>query len=63
MILAPTADRPGPNRRAAEPALAGNFLGAARILISLRHDFNLSAAIIEDAWALIAGDRADPRSR
>ena len=37
------------------PALAGNFLGAAMILVSLSHDFNLSAAIVEGAWALIAG--------
>ena len=37
------------------PALAGNFLGAALILVSLAHDFNLSAAIVESAWALIAG--------
>jgi len=36
-------------------ALAGNFLGAALILVSLSHDFNLSAAIVEGAWALIAG--------
>jgi len=37
------------------PALAGNFLGAGAVLISLSHDFNLSAAVIEAAWALIAG--------
>lgn len=37
------------------PALAGNFLGAGAVLISLSHDFNLSAAIVEGAWALIAG--------
>ncbi|MEO5937672.1 MAG: hypothetical protein ABIQ43_01530 [Sphingomonas sp.] len=37
------------------PALIGNFLGATLILISLAHDFNLSAAIVEGAWALIAG--------
>ena len=37
------------------PALAGNFAGATLILISLSHDFNLSAAIVEGAWALIAG--------
>ena len=37
------------------PALAGNFLGAGAVLISLSHDFNLSAAVIETTWALIAG--------
>ncbi|MBS0479957.1 MAG: cyclic nucleotide-binding protein [Proteobacteria bacterium] len=37
------------------PALTGNFLGASLILVSLSHDFNLSAAIVESAWALIAG--------
>ena len=37
------------------PALIGNFLGAALILVSLSHDFNLSAVIVESAWALIAG--------
>ncbi len=37
------------------PGLAGNFLGATLILVSLSHDFNLSAVIVESAWALIAG--------
>ena len=37
------------------PALAGNFAGASMILFSLSHDFNLSAAIVEGVWALIAG--------
>ena len=37
------------------PALTGNFLGATLILVSLSHDFNLSAVIVETAWALIAG--------
>ncbi|THD34504.1 MAG: cyclic nucleotide-binding protein [Sphingomonas sp.] len=36
-------------------ALLGNFLAASLILVSLAHDFNLSAAIVESAWALIAG--------
>lgn len=36
------------------PALAGNFAGASLILVSLSHDFNLSAAIVEGAWAAIA---------
>lgn len=35
-------------------ALAANFLGATMVLISLWHDFNLSAAVIEVAWAVIA---------
>jgi hypothetical protein len=36
------------------PSLAVNFLGASLILISLTRQFNLSAAIVEAAWALIA---------
>ena len=36
------------------PALAGNLFGAGAVLISLSHDFNLSAAIVESAWAIIA---------
>lgn len=36
------------------PALAANFVGAALVLVSLSHDFNLSAAVIEGAWAIIA---------
>ena len=38
----------------AAPALTGNFLGASLILVSLWHNFNLAAAIVEGAWALIA---------
>ncbi len=37
------------------PALAANFVGASLVLVSLYFDFNLSAAVIEAAWALIAG--------
>jgi hypothetical protein len=36
------------------PSLAVNFAGASLILISLTRSFNLSAAIVEAAWALIA---------
>ena len=36
------------------PALAANFVGAGLVLVSLGHDFNLSAAVIEGAWAAIA---------
>jgi hypothetical protein len=45
-------DRIDPKRG---PALAGNFFGAGAVLVSLSHDFNLSAAIVESVWALIAG--------
>lgn len=31
-----------------------NFVGAALILVSLAHDFNLSAVVMESAWALVA---------
>lgn len=36
------------------PALSLNLAGATLVLLSLRQDFNLSAAVIEAAWALIA---------
>jgi hypothetical protein len=36
------------------PALAGNAAGASLILVSLSHDWNLSAAVVESAWATIA---------
>ena len=36
------------------PALMMNFVGASLILASLARDFNLSAALMEGAWALIA---------
>ena len=34
------------------PSLAINFVGASLILLSLMRNFNLSAAIVEGAWAL-----------
>jgi hypothetical protein len=36
------------------PALLINLAGSSLILLSLVHAFNLSAAIVEGAWALIA---------
>jgi hypothetical protein len=36
------------------PSLAINFVGASLILLSLKRNFNLSAAIVEGAWAVIA---------
>lgn len=36
------------------PSLAMNFVGSALILVSLSQDFNLSAALIEAAWAAIS---------
>ncbi|MFI4933411.1 MAG: hypothetical protein ACHP7N_02225 [Caulobacterales bacterium] len=36
------------------PSLAINLVGASLILLSLTQKFNLSAAIVEGAWALIA---------
>jgi hypothetical protein len=35
-------------------ALCMNFVGAALVLVSLRYKFNLAAALLEGAWALIA---------
>lgn len=48
---AATIGRLDPNRA---PSLAANLVGASLILLSLARDFNLSAAVIEAAWALIA---------
>lgn len=36
------------------PALTMNLIGALLILWSLSVDFNLSAALMEGAWALVA---------
>ena len=36
------------------PALLLNLAGAVLILLSLYFDFNLSAALMEGAWALVA---------
>jgi hypothetical protein len=36
------------------PALAANFAGSSLILLSLTQAFNLSAAFVEGAWALIS---------
>ena len=36
------------------PSLALNLLGASLILLSLTQKFNLSAAVVEAVWALIA---------
>ena len=38
----------------AAPALVMNFIGASLILISMIKAFNLSAFVVEGAWALIA---------
>ena len=44
----------GPLHPKGAPSLAINFVGASLILLSLTRQFNLSAAIVEGAWALIA---------
>jgi hypothetical protein len=36
------------------PALGLNLAGAVLILVSLYFDFNLSAVLMEGAWALVA---------
>jgi hypothetical protein len=36
------------------PSLAVNFVGASLILVSLSRAFNLSAAAMEGAWALVS---------
>ena len=36
------------------PSLAMNFIGSSLILVSLSRHFNLSAALIEGAWAAIS---------
>lgn len=35
------------------PALMLNIVGALLILVSLAYDFNLSAFVMESAWALV----------
>jgi hypothetical protein len=35
-------------------SLVANFVGASLILLSLSHDFNLSAVAMEGAWALVS---------
>ena len=35
-------------------SLAANLAGASLILLSLAHDFNLSAAAMEGSWALVS---------
>ena len=37
------------------PSLAMNLVGACLVMISLSRDFNLSAFLMEAAWALVAG--------
>jgi hypothetical protein len=44
----------GPLDPKGAPSLAINFVGASLVLLSLTRQFNLSAAIVEAAWALIA---------
>jgi hypothetical protein len=36
------------------PSLAMNLVGACLILLSLAHNFNLSAFLMEAAWAVVA---------
>ena len=36
------------------PSLVMNFLGSSLVLASLSRNFNLSAALMEGAWALVA---------
>ncbi|HZK99186.1 MAG TPA: hypothetical protein VFC47_04750 [Caulobacteraceae bacterium] len=36
------------------PSLALNLAGACLVMISLTHDFNLSAFLMEAAWAAVA---------
>ena len=36
------------------PSLAMNLGGACLVMLSLTHDFNLSAFLMEAAWALVA---------
>lgn len=46
-----TTGRLDPKRAA---ALVLNLAGASLILLSLAYDFNLSAVLMEGAWALVA---------
>jgi hypothetical protein len=35
-------------------ALGANFIGSSLVLLSLAHNFNLSAVVMETVWALVA---------
>lgn len=54
MLTAYAAASLGKLDPAKAPALIANLIGAALVLYSLSHDFNLSAAVLETAWALVA---------
>jgi len=36
------------------PALVINLIGAGLVIVSLSHDFNLAAFLMEAAWAVVA---------
>lgn len=36
------------------PSLAINLVGASLVMLSLTHDFNLAAFLMEAAWAVVA---------
>jgi hypothetical protein len=54
MLAAYALGASGRVRADAWPALAANLIGALMVLWSLIHAFNLSAFLMESAWALVA---------
>ena len=54
MLAAYALGAAGRLRADAWPALAVNLTGALMVLWSLLHAFNLSAFLMESAWALVA---------
>ena len=54
MLAAYAGGAVGRLRIDAAPALVTNLIGALLVLWSLLHAFNLSAFIMETAWALVA---------
>ena len=54
MLAAYALSASGRVRADAWPALTTNLIGAVMVLWSLLHAFNLSAFIMESAWAIVA---------
>ena len=54
MLLAYAAGQFGRLRMDQAPALLMNLTGAVLVLASLLHSFNLSAFLMESAWAIVA---------
>ncbi len=54
MLVAYAGGQVGRLKMDALPALLMNLIGSSLVLLSLTRKFNLSAALMEGAWALVA---------